>query len=148
MNDLDKQCLILNTAATWYMVGLIWFVQLVHYPLFDGVGEKQFPDYAKRHQYWTTLAVGPPMLVEAATAVLLAFRLKNPLCWLGLVLLGIIWASTALLQVPRHEELSTGFQSKPYLFLVWSNWIRTIAWTLRGVLTMTLIHLAMQPSSE
>jgi hypothetical protein len=27
--------LILNACLTWFMTGLIWFVQIVHYPLFD-----------------------------------------------------------------------------------------------------------------
>ncbi len=29
--------LLIHAAATWYLVGLIWFVQVVHYPLFGKV---------------------------------------------------------------------------------------------------------------
>ena len=31
--------LLLNVASTLFMVGLIWFVQIVHYPLFDNVAK-------------------------------------------------------------------------------------------------------------
>ncbi len=31
--------LILHAGATLYMAGVIWFVQIVHYPLFSRVGQ-------------------------------------------------------------------------------------------------------------
>jgi hypothetical protein len=36
--DMVKLVLLANLAATFFMVGLIWFVQIVHYPLFGQVG--------------------------------------------------------------------------------------------------------------
>ena len=63
--------LIANLVSTWYMVGLIWMVQVVHYPLFAKVGSEEFVGYQISHQTLTTLVVGPPMLIEIATAVLL-----------------------------------------------------------------------------
>src|SRR4028119_2428265 len=56
------------------MVGVIWFVQVVHYPLFSRVGPEKFSLYSEAHSRLTTYVVGPPMLVEAATALLLVFR--------------------------------------------------------------------------
>jgi hypothetical protein len=35
--------LLANAAATFFMVGVIWFVQVVHYPLFARVGTLDFP---------------------------------------------------------------------------------------------------------
>ncbi len=32
-----------HVVATFYMVGLVWFVQHVRIPLFAGVGSQQFP---------------------------------------------------------------------------------------------------------
>ncbi len=64
--------LALHLAVTCALVGLIWFVQLVHYPLFAAVGEAGYPDYQRRHVRWTTVVVAPLMLVEAATAAWLA----------------------------------------------------------------------------
>ena len=57
-------CLLINLAATWYMTGLIWFVQFVHYPLFADVEAEQFTTYHKRHMDTTGWAVGPAMMVE------------------------------------------------------------------------------------
>ncbi len=38
-----------HLLATWYMVGLIWFVQIVHYPGFQSIPQAGFRDYANRH---------------------------------------------------------------------------------------------------
>ena len=57
--------LLVHVAATWFMVGLIWFIQLVHYPLFHGVGTEQWGTYAAAHTRRTTWVVGPAMALEA-----------------------------------------------------------------------------------
>jgi hypothetical protein len=102
--------LLVHLTATLVMVGAIWFVQivhLVHYPLFCKVGSGGFALYSDAHSRLTTYVAGPPMLTEAATALLLVFcRPKDiPLAaaLVGLALVGVVWLSTALLQVPRHS---------------------------------------------
>jgi hypothetical protein len=65
--------LIVNVLSTAYMVGVIWMVQLVHYPLFAGVGLGNFIEYQKRHQTLMAFVVGPPMLLEASSSVALAW---------------------------------------------------------------------------
>src|SRR5215217_7512483 len=127
--------LLANAAATLFMVGVIWFVQVVHYPLFARVGPPDFSDYSIRHTRLTGLVVGPPMLLEAATAVALA--------WTGLVLVAGIWLSTALLQAPRHTALGRGFNPAAHRFLVPSNWLRTVLWSLRGLVVLCLLYQAI-----
>ena len=82
--------LLAHAAATLFMVGVIWFVQVVHYPLFARVGRPGFATYSGSHSRLTGLVVGPPMLVEAATAVVLVVwtppGISVPLIWTGLVL--------------------------------------------------------------
>lgn len=137
-----------QAAATLFMVGLIWFVQVVHYPLFSEVarlaGAEAFAQYEARHTALTTLVVGPPMLVELASAALLiAIRpagIPGWAAWVGLLLVGAIWASTALLQVPRHGELASGFRDAAHQALVSTNWIRTAAWTLRAPLALWMLE--------
>ena len=129
-----------HIAATWYMVGLIWFVQIVHYPMMDRAAD--FTEYERVHCQRTTWAVGPAMLVEISTLFIWAWSdpqvLQGPL-FLGLgILLAIIWASTALIQVPAHNRLSQGFKVATHRWLVQSNWIRTAAWTLRGIGVLAL----------
>lgn len=61
--------LLVQSAATLFMTGLIWFVQVVHYPLFGSAGRDIFAGYERAHQRRTGWVVGPPMLVELATAL-------------------------------------------------------------------------------
>ena len=108
--------LLSQLATTIFMVGLIWFVQIVHYPLFAKVGTEQFKDYEKQHQRLTTFVVMPVMLLELGTAIALIWIFpadSRLLPWIGLILLAGIWLSTWSLQVPAHDALSSGFSSKP-----------------------------------
>ena len=52
------------------MTGLIWFVQVVHYPLFAKVGSEAFSLYESLHTQKTGLVVGPVMLVEVLATFL------------------------------------------------------------------------------
>ena len=139
--------LLLHAAATLFMVGVIWFVQVVHYPLFGKVDSDVFVAYAEAHSRLTSLVVGPPMLVEAATAVILVFAhpasVPGWLPILGLVLVAGIWLSTALLQVPRHRALGTGFEPSAHSLLVGSNWVRTGLWSARGLVVLAMISRVM-----
>lgn len=130
---------LINLVATWYMVGLIWMVQVVHYKLFDRVGEAEFVKYETDHSNLITPIVGLPMLVEIATAgMLLAFVPAGIPRWAlvaAFIAVVAIWLSTALIQVPCHNRLTqNGFTQADYQLLVGSNWIRTILWTARGLL--------------
>jgi hypothetical protein len=137
--------LLLNAAATLFMTGLIWFVQIVHYPLFNAVGTEHFTAYETRHSNLTTLVVIVPMLVELVSAVALVWQRPEGIAlwqlWGGLGLVGVIWLSTAFLQVPQHNILSQGFNENAYQLLVSSNWLRTIAWTLRSALMVYWLSL-------
>lgn len=136
--------LLANVAATAVMTGVIWFVQVVHYPLFLLVGEQEFANYEQQHRTLTTFVVGPPMLVEALTAGLLLIYppqyAKRWQLFAGVVLVAVLWASTALIQVPCHESLSHQFDRAVAERLVTSNWLRTVAWTLRSVLMLQLVR--------
>ena len=135
---------ILGTHAlsTTMMGGLIWFVQIVHYPLMSGVGESGFPSYERAHTRLTSYVVGPLMLLELVTALLIftqADRIGFVIPSVGLVCLGLIWGSTALLQVPAHRVLEQGFSARVHKRLVHTNWIRTVLWTARSILAIMLL---------
>lgn len=119
------------------MTGLIWFVQVVHYPLFAEVGESRYREYHRSHMGRTTRVVAPVMMIELVTAVaafwLRPLNLSSSFVVVGLVLLATIWLSTFLLQVPAHEKLAKGFESRTYRALVMGNWIRTAAWSGRAL---------------
>jgi hypothetical protein len=136
--------LVLQAAATWYMVGVIWMVQLIHYPLMGRVGASEFVGYERAHTQWMSLVVGPGMLVEVVTAAywLLAVQGRKDeavFAWIGAGLIAVIWGSTFFVQVPLHEKLSQGFDAAALALLVGTNWIRTFAWTARGVLMAWMV---------
>jgi hypothetical protein len=129
-----------NAAATWLMVGLIWFVQLVHYPLMDRAERASFAEYSRLHSQRTTWIVFPPMLLELVTSVWIALRppagVDPAEAIVGCGLVGVIWLSTFSLQVPQHRRFEQGFDAGAHRRLVRTNWIRTTAWTARGALTL------------
>ena len=128
----------IHLAATWAMVGLIWMVQIVHYPLFAHVGRESFDGFHARHLRWTTWVVGPFMLLESASAVALLYAtpswLPRWVLWWDIGGIFLQWLSTAALQVPMHRRLERGWDAKAQRFLVHSNWVRTLTWTARGLL--------------
>ena len=127
-----------HTAATLAMTGLIWFVQLVHYPLFELAARQSFTEFARQHQRRTGWVVMPLMLVEAVTAVLLLVR--HPGLWTatGAALLAVVWLSTALVQVPQHRRLSLGYDAAAVRRLVTTNWLRTLSWTARAAVALLI----------
>lgn len=140
---MAELALLMQAVATLAMVGLIWFVQVVHYPLFSAVGREHFAEYERRHQACTTWVVAPLMLAEAFTALLLfVVRPSGVSAWCAIaggLLLAIVWLSTFLWQVPAHAKLGVAFDAATHNWLVRSNWVRTIGWTARGLLICWMI---------
>ncbi len=138
--------LLIHLVATTAMAGLIWFVQVVHYPLFAAVGSDGFAAYEADHQRLTSYVVGPFMAVEGVSALLLAATEADAVGWplilAGWVLLAVIHASTVLLQVPAHGQLSNGYDQRIADRLVKTNWIRTIGWSTRAVLAAVMVAAA------
>lgn len=134
----DQWVILAHTVATGLMVGVIWTVQVVHYPLFLRVPPEAFPAYEREHMRRIGAIVGPAMIVELATA---AWIVANPpdgigaaIAWCGAALVGVNWISTALVQGPTHARLAPCFDAQRIRFLIRSNWVRTIAWSARGII--------------
>ena len=62
----------MQALASGSMCGLIWFVQLVHYPLFSHLEGEQAQKYSLDNQRRTPLVVIPLMLMEMVAALCLA----------------------------------------------------------------------------
>ena len=139
--------LLMQTAATLFMTGVIWIVQTVHYPLFARVGRDAFHEYAEGHQRRITPVVGIAMPVEAVTAVLLLQftpdGVQEGLLVVGAILLVPIWLSTALLQVPAHRRLSARYDDRTASKLVTTNWLRTSLWSVRSVVILVVLAQAI-----
>lgn len=130
--------LLAQFAVSCFLAGLIWTIQVVHYPLMARVGPEHFATYERLHSNWITPLVGPMMLVEAALAGLLV--LQRPAAvpawmpWAGAGLVALLWGVTFLVSVPCHAVLSQGFDASAHARLVDTNWIRTAAWTARAAI--------------
>lgn len=135
--------LLIHTASTLSLVGLIWTIQLVHYPLFEQVGHENYVAYQAAHLWRITRLVLPLMLAELVTAGLVVLNPPHDIlplvAWGGLILVAVIWLSTLFVQMPQHVILSQGFDAQAHRILVSSNWIRTIAWTLRGLIALRMM---------
>lgn len=146
MNDPTTQLvLLLHAGATLAMFGLIWFVQVVHYPLMGGVGAEGYTRYQHSHMSRTTWVVAPLMFIELAMGVLLIPMLGRAFYAYtvpGLTMIILLWVSTAALQVPAHKVLTGGFAPAAHRRLVATNWVRTVLWSARSVLACVLIATA------
>jgi hypothetical protein len=133
----------IHLAATWFMTGLIWLIQQVHYPLMHDVGPDDFVAYSKKHQNRISPIVGTAMFLEVTSALALlslepATRTSVRFQF-SLALLAMIWLSTAWIQVPLHRRLLHGRDPAAIAALVRSNWIRTIAWSVRAMILSVLV---------
>lgn len=139
--------LLLNLLVSAFLTGLIWFVQIVHYPIFAKVPASHFIAYQTTHMQTTGYVVAGPMLLElAASGVLLLYTLPGRMQLLtvaAFALVVLIWITTFFVSVPIHNTLVTnGFQQDMITKLVATNWVRTLAWTLRtGILVYLVLKL-------
>lgn len=141
---MTKLLLLIHFASTWYLVGLCWLVQRVQYPLMSRVGADTYRAYEQGHVAQIGPVVAPMMVLEIATALILFSSgeavFRGPAFLVSLGLLAVIWGSTFFVQVPLHSALGQGFDASSHAALVQTNWIRTLAWTGRGVILIWLMH--------
>lgn len=135
--------LAIHVLATWFMVGLIWTIQWVHYPLFASVGRDHFVRYERNHTKRMATLLVVPALVEVATSVGLIW-IPPPGVGRGVLvaaagLLLAIWIATALVYAPVHGALSGGHDARLIRRLEIMNWWRTAAWTARGAIVAAVI---------
>jgi len=147
MTELMRYVFFICVASTWAMFGIIWFAQIVYYPLFSKVGTDNFTEYQNCNLRRTVLVVIPLQMVELFTALLLVWKVPLGIlpiqAWTNLILIGITWISTATLQVPRHMKLASGFEQKTQDILVSSNWIRTVVWSIRGAIVFWMLNTVL-----
>lgn len=136
--------LVIHAAITWVLVGLIWTIQVVHYPLLKNVGQAEFVAYHDRHMSLITWIVGPLMLAEVSSAGLLLYLGERSLIFgISLAALALIWASTAFSQIPLHHKLMHGYDTTTIGRLVRTNLWRTLGWTVRSLSLGTLLIIRL-----
>ncbi|MEY3266109.1 MAG: hypothetical protein RJA15_555 [Actinomycetota bacterium] len=140
---VENLALVLNLVASCVMVGVIWFVQIVHYPLLSIIPVESATSVAVEHQRRTGYVVGLPMAVEGVTTLFLLWKTPDNvtwwLPWIAAIFLAVALGCTIFLSVPRHERMAARPDAQVGRELVLTNWPRTIAWTARGVLTTIML---------
>lgn len=126
------------------MVGVIWFVQLVHYPLLAVVPVESASSVAVDHQRRTALVVMIPMTVEGVSTLALLKWVPAGVAWwvpwANAALLAVALGCTVFLSVPRHERMAKNPTPSIGRELVQTNWPRTIAWTARGIILALMLN--------
>jgi len=138
--------LLVQAVASAAMCGIIWFVQVVHYPLFARAGGDE-RGFALENQRRTGRVVIPFMLSEGVAAAVFAWSppagVPRSLAILGLAAVGVLWLSTGSIQMPLHARLAReGHAPDAVAALVRSNWLRTLMWTLRAGLAAWMLRVA------
>jgi len=122
----------------FFMTGLCWFVQIVHYPLFKHIDRENFPSYQRKNFGTAYLAI-PVMIIELISGIWLLYLSDAYLLLINLVLFALIGISTIIYQVPLHLELMNKPNSKSFNLLIRTNWIRTGLWTIRCIIIILFI---------
>ena len=125
----------IHLLVTYALLGLIWTIQLVHYPSFRFVEENSFTSFEQFHTKSIAIIVMPLMLVELTLVTILPFIFGFEDRYLiSFLIVVLIWMSTFFLSVPCHERLSRGKDLVTIERLVLTNWPRTVLWSLKAVL--------------
>ena len=136
--------LLANLVLCAVLTGLIWTVQLVHYPGLALVGKAEFARYHAAHTARMGALVGPLMVLELLLAGWLAWAgraaLPHGAGWWSLALVGVVWAVTFFISVPFHNRLGAGGYDYVVIDgLVRTNWLRTMARTLRLAVLVAVV---------
>ena len=133
---------IVNVAVSWGLLILIWLVQLIIYPALARIPADDFVRYHAWYVTRMTMIVLPLMIGEIIVAIawfILQDDSVYPVVAGGLVI--IVWWSTVAFQVPIHKSLRAGKDRSKLNRLVATNWIRTVAWTLKAVMVVVFTAL-------
>jgi len=128
---------IFNVAVSWGLFILIWLVQIMIYPGLARIPSNDFVNYHEWYVTRITMVVLPLMICEIIIAIAWFFLQDNlfyPIVAGGLVTL--VWCSTFAFQVPIHKSLQAGKDKSKIRRLVATNWIRTVAWSLKAVIVV------------
>lgn len=134
--------LIVNLTVCLILTGLIWTIQIVHYPLFLKVGKAIFKNYETSHQQKITPLVAPLMILELACSfvwLLFFYKDASVIAILQFVPVAGVWLSTFFIQMPLHRSLKNGYNEIVIKKLINSNWIRTILWNSRSLLLIYVL---------
>lgn len=147
MPILFNKILIIHLIFTSAMVGIIWLIQLVHYPSFLFIDKQKYSSFQNFHMQRISFIVMPVMLIELFSGLFILFKLYVPSSqvlssfysnenyfYFSLLSLILIWIFTGLVFTKIHTALLVNFNEQRIKYLMAYNWIRTILWSARLIL--------------
>jgi hypothetical protein len=143
--------LLFWTVVIFYVLGVIWFAQIVVYPLFGKVGPDEYIAY---HRFYSSRIPLPVVIPGFASfllpIVLVFFRPDSVSLWIALAnaacgLVGLF--VTVALEIPRHARLEKGGKQEAVIReLIRYNWPRTLSITGSALLTLLMLTAAFSPA--
>lgn len=132
-----------HVAAVWFCTGLVWIVQLLVYPGFAAVGSSPgWQAFHDRHTRRMGYVVTGPWAVQGVTCAWLLVARPPEVPLVLALTAGVCGAVTVVVtvavSVPCHRRLAEGFDAAVHARLVRTNWWRTAAWTLGGLVALAM----------
>ena len=157
MADLQKYerpLVIIHVMATFFMVGMIWTVHHLHYPLFTLVGEDSYIAFQQEHVDRIGALLFIPWLTEGLTLLGLLFLafvgerpdLRVPTA-INSVGMAVVLVISGFWSAPAHGDLSDGFDVSVHNRLMDANLVRSLAWSVCGVAAVWTIIRVWQPQT-
>ena len=130
----------LEIFSTFFLTGLIWTVQLVHYPSFLFVADSNYKSFQTFHMRKITYIVAPMMLLELLLSAMNLYRYQSESFVIGFIIVSLIWINTILWNIPLHKKLLQKKELPIIRKLIVANWPRTILWTLKSLLLLYFLR--------
>ncbi len=128
----DNIVINIHFASTAVMVGVIWVIQLLHYPTFHYIEKNNYSQFQKFHMNRISYIVIPAMVIEMLSGIMLL--IINDDFIISFSLLVCIWIITFVFFTNIHQRLLSKYENTAVEKLVNLNWIRTAFWTVRLVI--------------
>jgi hypothetical protein len=138
--------LILWAVLSFWALGQVWFVQIVIYPLFAMVGDREYIPYHRSYTRRIPLVVILPGFASFLLPMLLVWLVPTVPTWMhGLnVITGLIGLLLTIgLLIPRHNRLEKDGKNETTISeLVGYNWLRTMSISTQAIVTCCMLaHL-------
>jgi hypothetical protein len=148
-----RPLVIAHVAATLFMVGLIWTIHVVHYPLFAEVGAENYVDYQSAHVERIGIVLAFPWLLEGLTllgvmALAVERRELRVPALVGAVAMAVVLVISGVWSAPAHGELADGFDAAVHDRLMTANLVRTLAWSLCGASAVWVMARVWRESDD